>query len=192
MRLNSLGFISASIASAYMALLFLAMPCNAMIQTAAPGQSVGDTLTLGEDCDPDISLEVPASVVDWVLVPIADNQKQITIRVEANDGWTLAVSSNRPDGRMAQYDPVAESYIPDGRSLSYPLKISMPGCAGHPAAWEVDLSSPGIIQQMDGSRGGAPLVMIATLHQSVTWEDEPSSDEFVYRIDLLFQVTPLD
>jgi len=142
-------FISASIASASMALLFLAMLCNAEIQTAAPGQSVGDTLTLGKADGPDISLEVPASVADWVLAPFADNQKQITIRVQANDGWTLAVSSNRPDGRMAQYDPVAESYIPDGRSLSYPLKISMPGCASHPAAWEVDLSSPGTIQQMD-------------------------------------------
>lgn len=187
MRPSSLGFISASVA-----LLFLAMPCNAKIQTAAPGQSVWSTLTLGEASAPDISLQVPSSVADWVLVPFADNQKQIAIRVEADDGWTLAVSSNRPDGRMAQYDPVAESYIPDGKSLSNPLKISMPGCAGHPAPWEVDLSSPGIIQQMDGSRGGAPVVMIATLHQSVTWEDEPSSDEFVYRIDLSFQVTPLD
>lgn len=185
MDLNSLEFISAS-----MALLFLAMPCNSMIQTAAPGQSVEDTLTLGEAEDPDISVEVPASVADWVLVPFADNQKQITIKVEANDGWTLAVSSDRPDGRMAQYDPVAKSYIPDGKSLSCPLKISMPGCAGHPAAWEVDLSSPGTIQQMTGSRVGAPIVMIATLHQSVAWEDEPSSDEFVYRIDLEFAVTP--
>lgn len=186
MRPNSHGFISAS-----MALLFLAMPCNANILTAAPGQSVRDTLTLGEAEGTDISLEVPASVTDWVLVPFDDNQKQITIKVEANDGWTLAVSSNRPDGRMAQYDPVAESYIPDGKSLSYPLKISMPGCAGHPAAWEVDLCNPGTIQQMKGSRDGAPTVMIATLHQSVTWEDEPSSDEFVYRIDLEFAITPL-
>jgi hypothetical protein len=105
MRPSSLGFISASVA-----LLFLAMPCNAKIQTAAPGQSVWSTLTLGEASAPDISLQVPSSVADWVLVPFADNQKQITIRVEADDGWTLAVSSNRPDGRMAQYDPGPQDF----------------------------------------------------------------------------------
>ena len=158
--------------------------------SAAPGQPTGDSLTLGGSSGPDISMEVPPSVSDWVLVPRERNERKMALSIRAKDGWMLQVSSDRADGRMAQYDPASSEYVPGGRSLLQPLKIYAPGTSAHPAPWEIELPNAGVIQQMEEVQDDESSVVTVTLQQPVSWEDEPLEDGHVYRIDLIFSVSP--
>jgi hypothetical protein len=194
-RISSMDMPILSLSASLMLLLFVSplsplSPCLADASRAAPGQSIGGSLTLGGPSGPEISLEVPASVSDWILVPKERNERKIALNIRTRESWTLLVSSDRADGRMAEYDPAASEYVPAGRSLQGPLRISAPGTSSHPASWEIELPHAGAIQQTAGIEKEGSSTVTVTLQQPVSWEDEPLADGHVYRIDLTFSVSP--
>jgi hypothetical protein len=153
-----------------------------------PGEPVGGTLILGEAAGPDLSLKVPESVADWILVASETNEKQILLTVIARTHWNLAVSSSTKDGRMTQFDPGMSEYPDQGRSLLKPMTVFSSGSPEHPDSWKVMLPESGAVHQ-GGSTPGQQVVV--ALQQPVAWEDEPLSEEQVYRIDLTFTLSPL-
>ncbi len=160
------------------------------ITEVAPGQPVGGRLMLESDGGADILLEAPDYVSDWVLVPSASpNLKQMVMKVTASTDWQMAVSSDRQDGRMAEYDLAASEYVPGGRALESSLRISSSGTDDHPGPWDVDLHGGGMIHQgEETSEDGQQVLM--TLGQMVSWTDEPLEDGQAYRIALTFTVSP--
>lgn len=157
---------------------------------AAPGECVSATLTLESDGGSDIFLEAPESISDWVLVPSSHaNSRQILLEVKASTGWQMTVASDRPDGRMAQYDPATSEYVPGGRTLESPMSVSASGAADHPQSWSVNLPEGGMIQQGDETSEDGQKVSV-TLGQAVAWSDEPLPEGQAYRIALMFAVSP--
>lgn len=183
----SLPEFSLLVLSALLVLFFSASVCLAASLSAVPGEPVGGTLTLGGSTGPELTLEVPESIGDWVLVPSEVNERQILLTVAARTGWILAISSPTRDGRMAQFDPGMAEYPDHDGSLSRPMTISSPGSPDHPDSWEVVLPESGAINQ-GGATSGQQVVV--TLQQSVSWEDEPLPEGQVYRIDLTFTLSP--
>lgn len=169
-------------------LSFFTSICLAAALSAVPGEPVGGTLTLGEAAAPDLTLEVPESVIDWVLAPSETNERQILLTVIARTDWNLAVSSSTKDGRMTQFDPGMSEYTGQGRSLLKPMTVSSSGCPEHPDSWKVELPESGAVHQ-GGSTLGQQVAVF--LQQPVAWEDEPLSEGQVYRIDLTFTLSPL-
>lgn len=167
---------------------FLALICCAAALSAVPGESVGGTLTLGGAAGPDLTLEVPMAVGDWILCPSENNELQILLTVIARTDWTLAVSSSSKEGRMAQFDPGTSEYPERGRSLSKPMTVSSHGSPEHPGSWNVVLPEAGAVHQGRSTPGQ---LVALSLQQPVAWEDEPLSEEQVYRIDLIFTLSPL-
>jgi hypothetical protein len=106
----------------------------------------------------------------------------------------MTVSSDRPDGRMAEYDLAASEYVFDGRALESPLKISSSRADDRlglnlPGLWEADLSEGGMIQQGEETSEDGQQVLV-TLGQRVAWTDEPLEEDRAYRIALTFTVSP--
>lgn len=160
------------------------------IAEAAPGECVSATLNLESDGGSDIFLEAPDSISDWVLVPSSHaNSRQILLDVKANMGWQMTVASDRPDGRMAQYDLTQSEYVPGGRTLESPMSISASGTSDHPQSWNVNLPAGGMIQQGDETSEDGQKVSV-TLGQAVAWNDEPLPEGQAYRIALMFAVSP--
>jgi hypothetical protein len=118
----------------------------------------------------------------------------MSLKVTSSTDWQMTVSSDRPDGRMVEYDPAAYEYVPGGRALESPLKISScgtysSGTDGRHGLWEVDLSEGGMIQQGEETSEGGQQVLV-TLGQRVAWTDEPLEEGQAYRIVLTFTVSP--
>ncbi len=168
-------------------LSFSVLACIAAALSAVPGEPVGGTLILGGSTGPDLVLEAPESVEDWVLVPSEVNERQVLLIVTARTGSILAVSSSARDGRMAQFDPETSGYPDQGRSLLRPMTISSPGSPSHPDSWKVVLPESGAIHQGDATSGQQVVVV---LQQPVSWEDEPPPEGQVYRMDLTFTLSP--
>lgn len=188
---NGLCSAALTICSALLPLLILISPiCHGEITEAAPGQFVGGRLTLESDGGVDIFLETPDSIDDWVLVPSASpNSREIAMKVTASTDWQMTVSSDRPDGRMAEYDLAASEYVPGGRALESPLKISSPGTDDHHEPWDVDLPDGGMIHQGGETPEDGQQVLV-TLGQRVAWTDESLEEGQAYRIALTFTVSP--
>lgn len=160
------------------------------MKEAAPGACVSATLTLESDGGSDIFLEAPDSISDWVLVPSSHaNSKQILLEVKASTGWQMTVASDRPDGKMAQYDLMHSEYVSGGRTLESPMSISASGTADHPRSWSVNFPEGGMIQQGDETSENGQKVSV-TLGQAVAWSDEPLPEGQAYRIALMFTVSP--
>jgi hypothetical protein len=176
-------------------LLLLSTVCHGEFTEAAPGESVGGRLILESDGGADIFLEAPDSVSDWVLVPSASpNEKQVALKVTSSTDWQMTVSSDRPDGRMAEYDLAASEYVFDGRALESPLEISSLRAddrlgLNRPGLWEADLSEGGMIHQGEETSEDGQQVLV-TLGQIVAWTDEPLEEGQAYRIALTFTVSP--
>jgi hypothetical protein len=176
-------------------LLLLSSVCHGEVTEAAPGESVGGRLILESDGGADIFLEAPDSVSDWVLVPSASpNEKQVALKVTSSTDWQMTVSSDRPDGRMAEYDLAASEYVFDGRALESPLEISSLRAddrlgLNRPGLWEADLSEGGMIHQGEETSEDGQQVLV-TLGQIVAWTDEPLEEGQAYRIALTFTVSP--
>lgn len=183
----SLPRLSLLILPALLILSFSVSICLASALSAVPGESVGDTVTLGGSTGPELALDVPESVGDWVLVPSEINERQILLTVIARTGWILTVASATRDGRMAQFDPETSEYPDRGKSLSRPMTISSPGSPGHPDSWKVVLPESGAIHQGDATSGQQ---VVVAMQQPVAWEDEPLPEEQVYRMDLTFTLSP--
>lgn len=172
------------------AILLISSVCHGEITEAAPGQFVGGRLTLESDGGADIFLEAPDSVSDWVLVPSASpNEKQMALKVTSSTDWQMTVSSDRPDGRMAEYDLAASEYVPGGRALESPLEISSSGTDDRPGLWDVDLPEGGMIHQGGETSEDGQQVLVM-LEQRVAWTDEPLEEGQAYRIALTFTVSP--
>lgn len=169
------------------ALSLSVLVCLAAALSAVPGEPVGGTLDLGGSTGPELTLEVPESVGDWVLVPSEVNERQVLLTVTARTDWILAVSSSAKEGKMAQFDPEMTEYPDEGRSLSRPMSVSSPGSPGHLDSWRVVLPESGAIHQGDTTFGQR---VVISLQQPVAWEDEPLPDGQVYRMDLTFTLSP--
>lgn len=156
---------------------------------AAPGQSVGRIMKVGGEVESDLFIDAPVAVSDWILNPSASpGRRQIALAVTARTCWQISVKSDRPDGRMAQYNLSDSQYIPNGMRLQSPLKISAGGTEDHPDPWEVDLPAGGIIQEGEET-GGKSQDLEVTLQQPVSWNDEPLSDGQAYRAVLVFTIS---
>lgn len=191
---SAFGFLRSALLT-LTSIAFLVFPiCQGVadgeVAETAPGECVSATLTLESDCGSDIFLEAPDSISDWVLVPSSQaNSRQILLKVKASTGWQMTVASDRPDGRMAQYDLTASGYVPGGRTLESPMSISASGTADHPNSWSVNLPAGGMIQQGDETSEDGQKVSV-TLGQAVAWKDEPLPEGQAYRIALMFAVSP--
>jgi hypothetical protein len=172
------------------ALLFLSLASQGEIAQAAPGQSVGSRLVLESDGGAHIFLEAPDSIADWVLVPsTSPNVKQMALKVWASTDWQMTVSCDRPDGRMAEYDLSASMYVPGGRALEDPLRVTSSWIEGPPDHLEVDFPSGGLIRQGGETSVDGQQFLVA-LGQNVAWADEPLDEGQAYRIALTFAITP--
>jgi hypothetical protein len=173
------------------AILILTSPIShGEITDAAPGQSVEGSLVLESDGGADIFIEAPDSISDWVLVPsVSPNQREMALKVVASTDWQIAVSSDRPDGRMAEYDLASSEYTPDGRVLQSPLYVSSPGTKDHPEPFEVNLPEGGMICQGGETEEDGQQIMV-NLGQRVSWTDEPLEEGQAYRIELTFTISP--
>ncbi len=180
-----------TICSALLPLLFLlSSTCHGDIAEVAPGQSIEGRLILESDGGMDVFIEAPDSISDWVLVPSAlPNLREIFLNVTASTDWQMRVSSDRPDGRLAEYDLAASEYVPGGRALERPLRISSPGIDGHPEPWDVGLPGGGMIRQGGETSEEGEQVSV-TLGQIVSWTDEPLEEGQAYRIALTFTASP--
>lgn len=160
------------------------------ITDAAPGQSVVGKLILESNGGADIFVEVPDSISDWVLVPSASsNLREMALKVIASTDWQMTASSDRPDGRMAEYDLASSEYTPEGRFLESPLHISSSGTKDHSEPLEVSLPNGGMIcRGEETSEDGEPVSL--TLGQMVSWTDEPLEEGQAYRIELTFTISP--
>lgn len=173
------------------AILFLSSIGLCGIEEAAPGQSVESRLLLESDGGADIFLEAPASIDDWVLVPSASqNVRQNALRIWASTDWQMAVSSDRDDGRMAEYDLAASEYVPDGRVLESPMRVASLGMKDGAVPVEVDLPEGGLICRGGETSADGQEILVALL-QKVAWTDEPLEDGQAYRIALTFTVSPV-
>ncbi|HSD57030.1 MAG TPA: hypothetical protein VLB04_02525, partial [Methanotrichaceae archaeon] len=117
------------------------------------------------------------------------NEKQMALKVTSSTDWQMIVSSDRPDGRMSEYDLAASEYVPGGRTLESPLMISSSGTDDHPGLWEVNLPEGGMIHQGGETSENGQQVLV-TLGQRVGWTDEPLEEGQAYRIALTFTVSP--
>ncbi len=159
---------------------------------AAPGQFVGGAIELGGDFGSDLFIDAPVAIRDWMLDPMtSSSRKPITLKVNARIGWQLSVSSDRADGRMAQYDVANSSYIPEGRRLENSLKVSALGAEDHPNSWKADLPAGGTIQEGEETAGESRDVKV-TLEQPVSWKDEPLPEGQAYHAVLVFTISPAE
>jgi hypothetical protein len=172
------------------ALFLLSLTSHSEIIQAAPGQPISSRLILESDGGADIFLEAPNAIDSWVLVPSSSpNVVQMNLLVYASTDWQMAVSCDRPDGRMAEYDLSASGYLPGARAMANPLHISSSWSEGQPDPLEVVLPEGGLIRHggktsADGKR------FLVSLAQMVAWTDEPLEDGQAYRIALTFTISP--
>ncbi len=172
-------------------LILLSPISHGEITDAAPGQAVVGTLVLESDGGADIFIEAPDSISDWVLVPSAEpNLREMALKVIASTDWQIAVSPDRPDGRMAEYDLASSEYIPGGRALENPLHIiPSSGTKDHQEPLEVSLSEGGMICEGGVTTEDGQQISV-TLGQRVSWTDEPLEEGQAYRIELTFTISP--
>jgi len=172
------------------ALLFLSLTAHGDITEAAPGQYIESRLVLESDGGADIFLEAPASIDDWVLVPsTSPNLKQMELGIWASTDWQMTVSCDRQDGRMAEYDLAASEYVPGGKRLENPLRISSSWIDERPDFLEVKLPGGGLIGQGGETSADGQKLLVA-LGQKVGWTDEPLDEGLAYRIALTFTISP--
>lgn len=163
---------------------------HAEITDAAPGQPVVGKLILESDGGADISLDAPDSISDWVIVPSAEpNLREMSLKVTASTDWQMTVSSDRPDGRMAEYDLASSEYIPDGKVLDSPLYVSSAGMKDLQGPLDVSLLNGGMICRGGATSEDGQQVSVA-LGQMVSWTDEPLEEGQAYRIELTFTISP--
>ncbi len=156
---------------------------------AAPGQPVKEDITLGEPSPEDISITLPAFgplAMDPMSSPCIVSSSTPLVIDSMNpsaSGWGISVSSNTTGGYMAEYNSSASQYIPDGRKLQTPMKITAEG--GN----EVDLSKGGTLIQEDGT--GTSMSIPLSLRQDVLWEDTPLPSGRIYHIEISFIASAL-
>jgi hypothetical protein len=171
-------------------LILLSTISHGEITDVAPGQSVGGKLLLESDGGADIFIEAPDSITDWVLVPSSEpNIREMGLKVIASTDWQMTVSSDRPDGRMAEYDLASSEYIPDGKVLESPIYVSSSGMEDPQKHLDMSLLNGGMICQGRATSEDGQQVSLA-LGQRVSWTDEPLEEGQVYRIELTFTISP--
>lgn len=143
---------------------------------AAPGQPVRTILTLGGDSS-EITIQVPATITDWVLNPTEPLcTRESTIVIDYLGPWRVMVSSDGPSrGYMAEYDTSSSAYVSGGMRLKNPMIVMAKG--GN----RVDISNGGVL--LDGE--GKAIVPI-TFIQEASLEDEPLPAGHIYRINIIF------
>ncbi|MFB3764163.1 MAG: hypothetical protein ACE14P_02830 [Methanotrichaceae archaeon] len=175
-------------ASAFTAILLMQL-CLGDTLKAAPGQNVGGKMNLGGVVEADLFIDAPPEISGWMLNPsIPESRKEIALAVSAKTGWQLSVSSNRKNGRMAEYDPLTSSYIQDGKQLESPLKVFAVGNDDHPEPWDVDLAAGGIIQEGEETAGESQKLVV-DIEQATSWTDEPLSDGHCYHAVMEFKLS---
>ena len=175
-------------ASAFTALLLMQL-CLGDTLKAAPGQQVGGAMLLGGVVESDLFIDAPKEISGWILNPSEHkSKKQIALTVFARTCWKLSVTSDRKNGRMAEFDPLNLSYIKDGKELENPLGISAPGTVDHPDTWDIDLTKGGVIQEGDETEGERKNLEVE-IEQPVSWMDEPLSDGHCYHEIVVFAIT---
>ena len=173
--------------SAFTALLLMQI-CLGNTLKAAPGQQVGGEMKLGGVIESDLFIDAPKEISDWVLNPSEPvSRKQVILTVFARTCWKLSVTSDRKNGKMAEFDLLNSSYVKDGKELENPLTISAPGTVDHPDAWDIDLSKGGVIQEGDETEGERKNLTV-DIEQPVSWMDEPLFDGHCYREIVVFAI----
>ena len=175
-------------ASALAALLLMQL-CLGDTLKAAPGQQVGGEIKLGGVVESDLFIDAPKEISGWMLNPSEPRStKQIDLTIFARTCWKLSVTSDRKNGRMAEFDQLNSSYIKDGKELDSPLKISAPGTEDHPDPWDVDLTKGGVIQEGEETAGESQKLAV-DIEQPVSWTDEPLSDGHCYHAIVVFTIS---
>jgi hypothetical protein len=141
---------------------------------AAPGQSVGTIITLGENAN-EIIIQGAIPITDWVLDPIERLcTREGTLVIDYPRRWRVMVSTDVPaGGHMSEYDKSNSAYVPGGNKLKNPLFIRAKG--GN----DVDLSHGGVL--LDGK--GKVTVPI-TFIQEVSLEDASLPVDHIYQINI--------
>lgn len=174
----------------FLLLLSISSIIHGEITDAAPGQPVEGRLILESDGGADIFIEAPDSITDWVLVPSSGpNLREMGLKVTASTDWQMTVLSDRPDGRMAEYDLASSEYIPDGKVLESPIYVSSVGMKDQQGSRDVSLLNGGMICQGGATSEDGQQVSL-TLGQMVSWTDEPLEEGQAYRVELTFTVSP--
>ena len=143
---------------------------------AAPGQSVGTIITLGENAD-EIIIKGAVPITDWTLDPIERLcTRDGTLVIDYPKRWRVMVSTDEPaGGHMSEYDKSNSAYVPGGKKLKNPLIIRAEG--GN----EVDLSHGGVLLDGEG-KTTVPITFI----QEVSLEDASLPVGHTYLINILF------
>jgi hypothetical protein len=131
-----------------------------------------------------ISITVPTFDPNWVLDPRTNpNTQSGDLVVDSSQPWSVTVSSDTPDGKMAQ--SVGEDYIGGGKKLHTPLKIAAES-SQNVAGYEVDLSQNGVLAEGEAGNFTIPV----TLEQYTTWQDEALNDGTVYHMAISLIASP--
>lgn len=148
---------------------------------AAPGQLIADVLDLGTEDQSEISIQAPASFLDWTIDPTqGPSTRQGTLFVEATGCWQIMVTANAAtSGHMIEYDPYTSQYVSGGKKLKTPLRITAENGNA------VDLSQGGLLAQGSGQKN-----ICITFEQTATKDDRPLPKGHDYRISLTFTASP--
>lgn len=144
---------------------------------AAPGQPIGNVLTLGGDSG-EITIGVSPTISDWILDPTEPLcTRETTLEIDCIGPWRITVSADVPaHGHMAEYDTSNSAYVPNGIRLKNSMIVIAKG-----GNW-VDLSHGGVLLDGDG-RATVPLTFI----QNVSLDDKSLPSGNIYQINIIFK-----
>jgi hypothetical protein len=153
---------------------------------AAPGQDVIDYILLGAGSTSDITI-VPSIMEFGALDPGITYSQHGTLDVKGTGHWIVTVSSDgQPKGHMSEYNPANSQYIgPNGKHLTNSMKIRAVDNAGT-LLGQVDLETGGQLLQ-----GTSHSLKSYTIYfdQAITWDDEPLTQNHIYRSVVTFTYT---
>jgi hypothetical protein len=175
--------------TALLILIFVPYPLAAKTEDtnvvqAAPGQSVTDFILLEAQSE---IINAPNDIELGDLNPEVHYSKQGTLEIKGLGHWNIIVSSDgQPNtGYMSEYDTSTGQYIGyNGKQLANTMKIRAVDEDGT-LLGQVDLKTGGQLLQGTGNS-----LKSCTIYfdQVASWDDEPLTQDHIYRIVVTFKI----
>jgi hypothetical protein len=156
---------------------------------AAPGEAVGDSITLVAGASATgIDITLSPLTASMALDPNSTRSTlQGTMTVRGSGHWTVEVSAVPSDGYPAEFDPNADQYVSGGYKLFNPMHIQAQRNDTDEWEPEIDLSKGGdLISDGTGEKG-----YNIYCYQTASPEDIALQGDHAYRITLTFVGIPL-
>jgi hypothetical protein len=152
---------------------------------AAPGQFVTEFVSLEAQSE---MINAPENIEFGNLDPETSYSKQITLEIKGKGHWNIMVySDGQPNtGYMSEYDTTTKQYIgSNGKQLANSMKIRAVDENGI-LLGQVDLKTGG---QLLEETGNSLKSFTVYFDQVTTWNDEPLTQNHIYRLVVTFTGT---